>query len=385
MSFLKSFSYFEHYNGQLSAYLGVFPSAETLPSTKIINPGDKLFDGNEAKIATDLEQFLFFLVSYQFGFMDIIGCLLRQEPDANGKVNPNQPFGNRQLRSIDIAKELLSLEVSAVILEEHHQKLAIRSTLNPKFSLTLYARENTAPQEATDVGVYFVPRKQEYVSTSASSLDELITDGHIEIFTTLGNKRKTPKLSIQTMNGQQIDVFTLGLYGATYGAGEHLEAHERKVFKDLFAENKEVLQKGHVMKVDTMGVVKTVTRSLVEEHGFNPDDIKVERYIIGVHDKDGRDSRYWAHDYEETLFGYNRKSTTYLVVCFVGLDGKHIEITNPSDAFECDAAKIVELNHLIKEFQLNGQYPPAFPSHIEQLQMVRRALPQIIQKEWTSI
>lgn len=357
------FSYFEcSIWGQ---FVGAYPSTETTPGHPI-PVGTSLFDFrmfSSRQLLNQFKTYLYFLATKHFGFNDFIGYLL--------------PKADFPLTGAGILRFLQSLQVKECQLEPTHHKLTITSTIDPKFSATFYARAQSAPQLANDVSVYYCARPQ---ILNDRIIDQQITTGKLPMLTTLGFKRRAPELKI-VFDEESIYVLSVGLFGALYGAGEHLEKEEIPKIKELLGSREQIerLRTGHWIPLSSKDAI--VDRALAEEMGISVQGLKAHKLIVGIHDRPGRDPRYWFHQFEGEVYGYQRYSISYLIAVIVEFDLKQtITINPPADAAECSAARAVQLNQLLEQFTLDGEYRPAFPVHVEQLHLVRKILPSLLAK-----
>lgn len=355
----SNFSYFE-FNLCKNVYIGKFPSTKTLPLKPdshiktLIAPGRSILEDNLPiqQKCDELRIFIEYLRDSNFGFYDHLGYLCD-----NLKKSP--------LNSDEIVEHLRSLFIAEVCDEEHHNKLLIRSSIDDAFSLTLYARQNTAPQEAMDAFVLFKSKSES------------------ECLTTLGYKKKSPSIKIsfyaddfnpefrQWSIAKHEELLTVGLYGYIAGPGEHLEPSEKAEINKILVDNEKALAEGDFKPINLEKLAKNVsTRAVAEEVGINLENYEVERYLIGVHDKPGRDPRYWVKTYYGVDFGYQRPSSSVLIAIIIKCDTVPSELPEPLDGAECAKNQIIKFDDLVKNFKVGGLYPPAFASHVENLDML---------------
>jgi hypothetical protein len=260
----------------------------------------------------------------------------------------------------NILQHLFSLIISDFVVEEFHTKLTITSTILPSFSLTLYLREQTAPQEANDVSVYYYGNK----------------DVLVPVMTLLGYKNRSKRIKIDFVD-EDIEVLHTGLFGFLYGAGEHLEKDEQLMIQKLRVDKADALKRGEPIEMPETD--RSTTRAIVEELGVVVNNSQhVKRYLIGIHDRDGRDPRYWEHLFKGRVYGYKRYSMAVMIAVLININNFPAVIGDPADCVECGKAKLIRLQQLVNGFKSNGQFKPAIPAHEEQLQIVVKTLPKLL-------
>jgi len=272
---------------------------------------------------------------------------------------------------------LLSLKVTDTETEKTHQKLTIGSDRDPEYKLTLYAQENPGPQEATDVSVYFYEKPQDVNKNAThTDLDRLIRNKELTLMTTLGYKNRSPEVKIK-FSGYELSVITIGMFRWLYGSGEHLEPDEAQQMRTILEANRDHIAAG--IPIELPGNEKISSRALQEECGIDLENQRAYKFIVGVHNREGRDPRYWSHEFEGYRFGIKRDSMSVLVAVLINFKSdSEIIINDPTDPAECSKPRLVTLQSLVEKFTVGGEYSPAFPAHVEQLKMVREALPHIL-------
>ncbi len=365
----KKLSYYEFYSEKLRAFCSLYPSGETTIPENPIQIGSNLFpclDSDEKfisdqKWSDDLLKYCKFLNQHNFGFHDNIGYLCPA---------PTQKLDDQSLLlADDVIRHLKSLYVSRVDNEKNHAILQVRSCIDDNFSLKLFARQQTGPQEAMDLFILYALN-----SNPSKNVNNDIK--HKNVITTLGYKKKQESYILK-FSDESLKVLKIGLFGHLAGPGEHLEPKEKPEIKRILQENREYLEKGIPVKIE--GAQEIASRSAAEEAGIVFDKENITRFLVGVHDKDGRDPRYWPQlDSEGELFGYERPSSTVLLSVVVPCNEFPDEPQEPEDTEECAKSKLVQFDRLVKEFHINGKYKPAIPSHVENVEMVKNALSNML-------
>jgi ADP-ribose pyrophosphatase YjhB (NUDIX family) len=192
------------------------------------------------------------------------------------------------------------------------------------------------------------------------------TDG--KIMTVIGKKAKAPSVKIQFESGS-VSVLKVGLHGDTI-VGEHIEPAEKA---GLFASLAAFTASGAPFLELNEKAAGAAIRAMAEESG-----LKIERnaryFMIGEDTKDGRDPRYWKCG---TLYGYPRKSRSVMIVVVLQCE-MPANMPDPLDRVECDKARILPFDFVLKEFHKEGKLKPAFDAHVRQLQAVASVLPEIM-------
>ncbi|VBB17943.1 hypothetical protein YASMINEVIRUS_406 [Yasminevirus sp. GU-2018] len=379
-------SYYEFFLAFLKAYVGKYPSSKTAPLALEVKEfvGVRLFpefgknDVDSQKSALEsLSAFIDFLNSENFGFYDNLGYLCDN-------------IKGTDLSATAICRHLGSLFIADALLEKNHHKLTVKSDSDASFTLTLFARSTTAPQEAIDTFVLF----------------KHSTNKKAPVMTTLGYKKRSDVLNIAFVNddddtdssddsaggsadGQDAStsvptqsgndskivkkVLKIGLFGYIAGPGEHLEESEKKEIETVLAENAEAVAKNIPVKINRAR--KIIARSCDEEAGLNLDEHQdCSHWLIGVHNAPGRDKRYWTKTVVTSagpvMFGYERPSTSVLFAVVVPCATMPTELPEPSDGAECAKNQIITFDDLVKNFSVGGKYNPAFSSHVENVAML---------------
>lgn len=360
-------------------FCAAFSSNRTQCPANVFNTGDRLFEFQDMYHTRlhDFEVFVRFLQTKNFGFVDFLGYVLPLGKKPDGTVDRNMISPAFDLTPDNIFSWLLSLKVIDAEIEKTHQKLTIGSDRDPEYKLTLYAQENPGPQEATDVSVYFYKKPQDVNKNAThTDLDYLIKNNKITLMTTLGYKNRSPEVKIK-FPGYELQVITIGMFRWLYGSGEHLEPDEAQQMRAILEVNKDRIAAG--IPVELPATEKISSRALQEECGIDLENQRAYKFIVGVHDKEGRDPRYWSHEFEGYRFGIKRASMSVLVAVLISFKSdSDIIIDEPTDPAECSKPRLVTLQSLVPKFTVGGEYSPAFPAHVEQLKMVREALPKIL-------
>lgn len=365
---LTAFSYYEFYDHVRQIYIGKYPSDKTdAPIKQIPDPairnGKILLGVNPTAI--DVVNIADALEQNTFGFYDNVGYLC-DNLIAKAKA-ALAPQAEVVLEAGAVATHLSSLFIKSVTREKNHDVLLVGSHLDQAFETKLYARAQTAIQEAMDLFLLYVKEKPE-------------ADGSRKIMTTLGYKKRSEKFWIGTKTTLR-SVLKIGMTGHLPGPGEHLEANEKKEVNEMRAQHAQEISQG--IPVRLADVSRISTRAAAEEVGVDLDlEKQVGRFCVGVHDRDGRDPRYWTFERETPSeiqqFGYQRPSYSILIAALIPCKEFPKELGDPTDTTECAKAQLVDFELLCREFHANGKYPPAFPAHVEQLAIVQSAVPQMI-------
>lgn len=368
---LGAFSYYEFYDHVRNIYIGKYPSDKTdaplkqIPDLSIRN-GKILLGVNPT--ARDVENIADALEQNTFGFYDNVGYLC-ENLIANAKSKLENGQTEIILEAGAVATHLSSLYIKSATREKNHDALIVGSHLDKSFEVKLYARAQTAIQEAMDLFLLYVKETPE-------------PDGSRKIMTTLGYKKRSERLWIGTKTELR-SVLKIGMHGHLPGPGEHLESDEKKEVNEMRARfAKEISQR---IPVKLSDVSRISSRAAAEEAGVNLDlEKKVGRFCVGVHDRDGRDPRYWTFNRKTSFglqqFGYKRPSYSVLIAVIIPCKEFPTELGEPTDTVECAKAQLVDFKHLCNEFKNSNKckYPPAFPAHVEQLQLVQAAVPAML-------
>lgn len=360
-------SYYEFYDPEHNIYIGKYPSDKTdAPVIQIPDPSIRVGKllMNCIVSADDVMNLCRALEQNTFGFYDNIGYLCdnlitRATSLTNGKPLVSLDAGN-------IATHLASLYIKTVTRAKNHDVLIVGSHNDSAFEIILYARAQTAIQEAIDLFLLYVK-------------EEIGINDSRKIMTTLGYKKKSDNYQLCSKT-ELCNVLKIGMTGHLPGPGEHLEANEKKEVNKIRTDHAvNIAQNDPVRLTD---VSRISTRAAIEEVGVNLDLEKhVGRFCVGVHTRAGRDPRYWTFNQKTihgtTIFGYERPSHSIMIVAIIPCK-KFPELGEPTDTVECSKAQLIEFDHLCQEFRFGGKYPPAFPAHVEQLAVVKTALPKML-------
>lgn len=375
-------SYYELMHETLGIFFGKYPSQSSSPPTQPLQSGvkEKLFPTPFNQ--SSLHRFSKWLKEHNFGFTDYIGylCAPLIKPDAQGEFEAG-----------DIADALNSLYIGECMEPtKTSQVVTILSDLDPEFKLDLHARQTSAPQEAIDIFLLFVGNdKNEVESVSHSK----------RVVTTLGYKKRSESIriifnesdchdtrsSMDSVYGKRnvLEVLKIGMFGYIAGPGEHLEQNENEIETVNAIRRDHTYEIANNIPVEIPLARKITRRTVAEEVGIEFDenaDIKV--YLIGIHDRPGRDPRYNSYislDHAgSATFGYYRNSYSLIVAAVVPCKYIPEVLPEPLDSEECSKAQIITFEELYKEFKKNCRFIPAFPSHVENVEMVAEVLNEII-------
>lgn len=342
----SQFSYYEVYNG--SNYISKFPSVNTTSFKVEIH--SKLF--NSIFEEHDLKLFLEYLKFMNFGFKDFIGYLL--SPELENKTT---------FIASDICSHLSTLEIVSIVESDQYATIVEVVSLRYPTKFFLRIHKQSAPQKAIDT----IPC---YVDCNSG-----------KIITTLGYKKMSKNITVSFSDGTNIDLLEIGLFGYINGAGEHVNARSEGDKVNTTIEE----IKNQINNPTTFVLYKDVeiaNRGLIEETGLDvANDEHVKFYIFGLNNKHGRDLRYIKHTFMDLIeFGYNRSSESILVVSIINAKPP-LTLPDPHDLEEMEAGKscLIEMEELIKEFKVGGKYSPAFPEHVNQLCLLTKKLPYILE------
>lgn len=249
----------------------------------------------------------------------------------------------------DIIAWMHSLYIGSYVLEKGLGVILIKSEADPAFEKKAFAHDESLPQEALDTPAMFIG-----------------ADG--KIMTVIGKKAKAPMVKVQFGNGS-VSVLKVGLYGDVI-VGEHIEPAEKAGLFAALAEFKASTKPFLELTAKTAGAAM---RAMAEESGLLLDGT-ARYFMIGEDVKDGRDPRYWKCG---KLYGYPRKSRSVMIVVILQCE-MPAAIPDPLDRVECDKARILPFDFVLKEFHKEGKLKPAFDAHVRQLQAVAGVLPKIV-------
>jgi hypothetical protein len=323
MSVFQNLYYFELFHPSSSLYVDRFPSTKTHLSQDKQLPTGKLFpDLKSAQFMTDLFQFLAALSSNSFGFYDFFWFV---------PVRPKYT-----------ADDLFAWINSLYFDTQHIRKL--RSKLDSSFSVDIFFKDESSPQEAIDcIPIFLTPEKKAFV--------------------TFGMKKIAESVEIEFPYYSAV-LLRVGKHGPVL-FGEHLEKDEVKRMDDLAEEFKSASKKpdfsGYIEIENSSFQASPALRAVYEEGGFELGK-KYRVLYIGKDDLPGRDDRYSRFG----AFGKDRKSSAH-TVCIL-ISGKPLKhMPEPKDTAECSKGFILPAKVALEEFQVGGKYNPAFPSHVRQL------------------
>lgn len=199
----------------------------------------------------------------------------------------------------------------------------------------------------------------------------------------------------------KLELPTTGARGFAF-VGEHLEENE----KDDMAENYQQFLKEGVFVLDKIvgsktrsTSVETVKRAFSEEFSASASIDGGTFYYLGVHDRPGRDSRYWTFSHPcwtfshpcwkfshpcwkfsqsvmETLienepyvmirYGYERKSLSHIILLTIDISSNgDVPVSDPTDTKEVANGVFVDLWQALDAFKVGGSLAPGFESHPE--------------------
>jgi hypothetical protein len=378
----SGFGYYGVVGDESNTAFTAFPSIRTEKPLTPVQVGDVLFFFNEPqfKHIFELMIFLKFLATKDFGLIDFLGFLFpkakKEDPKNKGQLidDNNKIADDFELSAVNIIQFLASLVVTKVEDGITNQKVTIGSRIRPEYSMTLYAAAKLSPQEANDVAVYYYS-KPKGLKRTADEMASALKDGRIKIKTTLGYKVLSPQVTVKC-GDRQIQMRTIGLNGALYGAGEHLEKNEAEDIKKKLDEEKESIEEGIPLKLSARDAM--CERAENEELGLK--ELKgAHRFLVGVHTTPRRDLRYVTHEFEGYVFGFeDRPSMSVLIAVLVNIEQFSPDIKDPSDAEECSKPRLVDLNTLVDGFQEYGRFRPAFPMHVQQLKYIVEKMPTLL-------
>ncbi len=384
----SNMGYYSFLCDETKTAFSAYPSIRTTkPTTKQVAKGDLLFkfDQTYHQHIAEFCIFLKFLFTKNFGLIDFLGYLLPKAKKACPKDPSKQIDDNNKiaddfnLSGENIMAFLVSLYVFDVVDDVNgcNQKVTVKSSLSmfPNYVATLYATEKLSPQEANDIGVYYYSKPQDIKRTSQAMADGL-KNGSVKITTTLGYKIVSPSV-IVSCGDEKFPMRTLGINGALYGAGEHLEKDEAEMIKKLLIEEKDSIAEGIPIKLPSSDHM--CARGVFEECGIILEGMKAHRFIVGINDTPGRDIRYVPHSFEGYVFGAEfRSSMAVLVAVLIDVHQHSMEIKEVGDPAECSKPRLVNINTLVEGFKVGGRFRPAFPMHVEQLKQVVKSLPELL-------
>jgi len=347
-SVFSGFSYFENKIDNM-CFVSAYPPGPNrcvytgdLPVTNTYLFKDLFSQYSPEELSTQLYDFLASLSAETFGFADFF-FLLKDFPS--------------QLYSESIIRWYSSLYFSDSVMVDGVCRATVRSDDDDSFTKTVYIKDTTLPQEALDTFVFFASNNK--------------------IFTALGNKVKSPSLTINfTGQEKKLDVLKVGMHG-TVILGEHLEAYEKKDMNTAYEEflkNKETTGQ-EFLKIKGRAV-KPAMRNLAEEFGFKSDDFQFDTYLVGMDTLDGRDPRYWTFG-NNNQYGYQRPSQSLMIALVAHCDAPDT-IPEPEDTHECTKGVIVSTEYALQEFSTSGKLKCAFPSHPRQFADCIKLLPFLV-------
>jgi hypothetical protein len=341
MNFFSTFSYFE--NKVEDGYLSLFPSTKCKFTKEIPANGKKVFQiNNDNQFYQKFNYFLQELKKNNFGFNDFFFLLKYSETYSAQEI-------------IEFYK---SLYYSNGIIENEICKIEIKSNILDSYCNICYLKDTSLPQEALDTFVFFCNDSK-------------------QIYTALGNKRKSDLISINFVS-DKINLLKTSLYG-TVIIGEHLEQNEKKEINEsfnLFELHKKIKGQNY-MKLNSRDA-KPSMRALAEEFGLESNQFNFDTYIIGKDTRDNRDPRYWTFG-NKNEYGYQRKSESLMII-LISKCNIPSEIPDPQDIEECSKGVIVSVDYALKEFSETGKLKCAFPSHPVQFKMCTTIINDIIKK-----
>lgn len=334
--FAHKLSYFEFM--LYDAYISAFPTTVTTYTGDPLE--GKLFpafdDVSDAEADTQLRSFIDSMRRKDFGLTDVFWFLPANLTD--GIVT-----------ATDIILWMRNLYIDTYALVNGLGVIVIKSRSDPSFEKKAYAHDESLPQEALDTPAMFIG-----------------TDG--KIMTVIGKKAQAPAVKIQFQQGP-ISLLKVGLHGNTI-LGEHIEPAEKA---GLFASFAAFTASGKPFLELEEKDARPVMRTMAEESGLKING-RARYFMIGEDTKNGRDPRYWKCG---TLYGYRRKSRSVMIVVVLQCE-MPVEMPDPLDRVECDKARILPFEFVLKEFHKDGKLKPAFDAHVRQLRAVESVLPEIV-------
>ena len=334
--FAHLLSYFEIKFG--NAFASLFPTTATTytgaPLEGKLFP--KLASVSDSDALQQFHSFLDCLRRKEFGLTDVFWFLPARLTE--GSVS-----------AADIISWMRSLYIGSFSLEKGLGVILIKSEADPTFEKKAYAHDESLPQEALDTPAMFIG-----------------ADG--KIMTVIGKKTKAPTVKVQFETGF-VPVLKVGLHGDVI-VGEHIEPAEKA---GLFAALADFTASGKRFLELNEKAAGAAMRALAEEAGLLIQG-SARYFMIGEDSKDGRDPRYWKCG---KLYGYPRKSRSVMIVVVLQCE-MPANMTDPLDRVECDKARILPFDFVLKEFHKEGKLKPAFDAHVRQLQAVASVLPEIV-------
>lgn len=334
--FAHFLSYFEL--KRKGVYISLYPSTATTYTGAPLE--GKLFlelaSVSDADAVTQLHSFLDALHRKDFGLQDVFWFLPARLLEGT-------------VAAADIIAWMRSLYIGSYALEKGLGVILIKSEADPAFEKKAFAHDESLPQEALDTPAMFI-------------------GGDGKIMTVIGKKAKAPAVTVQFDNGS-VPVLKVGLHGDVI-VGEHIEPAEKA---GLFAALAEFKASTKPFLELTAKAAGAAMRAMAEESGLCLDGT-ARYFMIGEDAKDGRDPRYWKCG---KLYGYPRKSRSVMIVVVLQCE-MPAEMPDPLDRVECDKARILPLDFVLKEFHKDGKLKPAFDAHVRQLQAVAAVLPEIV-------
>lgn len=331
---MTAFSYFEYHDQHNDIYVSLFKTTKTtFDSTKM-----PLFK-QKALNVQDLADQLIALQRNNLGFFDTFWFMKRKDSYSLG----------------ELTEWMDSLYyVPSDNITEHYGVCYIQSHLDPLFEIKVYVKSTSLPQEAIDVIPIFKSEENE------------------EIFVMLGQKKKSPLITVFLGDGAEVDILSVGMYG-TIIFGEHLEESEKKRMTDL---RSIFLQKNNTepVKINDQQI-SPVLRTLLEESGFKLSSLNSEVFYVHYDNRIGRDIRYYTYkinDYDQKYFGYCRQSASDTVL--VVIKGRVPDVLpDPLDAVECGRPFAINKSRLLGLLN-SGYLNLAFHAHSAQLQIALNSL-----------
>jgi hypothetical protein len=303
-----------------------------------------------------LKDYIRMLIAENLGAMD---TFLYFFPELNGGKKGAQGstvanyFNSMDIRTVTC--HLFELEIKSVSeASEHCIKVNVGSNEFNGKTLDFFLIPEFGEQTASDVVPILVVKNSKVMYTNT---DTNISGIYEEsLYTVLANKAKQPYVKFTFSDGEVLEVLSIGLYGTAI-AGETLTPDEKKSLTDVWSK----FDQNSILKVDSMSG-STAVRTSKEELGLKCTD-DVTMYLIGKDDSYYRDKRFFEIRYNGKMYGYDRKSTSYVFVIV-----KVVEVINnnfnPEDTDEIESTRVVSVANAIKNFDIGKKYEPAFSSHV---------------------
>ena len=270
-----------------------------------------------------------------------------------------------QIDAQRLVEHLESLYIVSASRHPAHDELIIGSRTDSAYLLVGYARDRSAAH--CDTWVYTL-----YAGLQPDATRQSIIGSTLEPI--LGTIQCTMSKEIQITYPDKPPqtILSTGHRGYMVGTNDKLTLAESQQIQSLVDENTSLIR-SKVMRIN--GQYPARTCRVTNHMGiFLSHRSYMQRFLIGLIDKPRHNPQYSVYHGVDGTYGYSRYTSTVVLADVVYCDTLPVHC-NPSSPIECIVPKPVLFSHLCKMFNPHHAYPPAIHAHIEQLKMVRRALP----------